>query len=66
MALDLKKLIENAIKEEQEAQKNYQKAADEALDLETRTFFEQLVREEMAHEKRLKDRLIAIKLIQGD
>lgn len=66
MALDIKKLIENAIREEREAQKNYQRAADEAPDPETRAFFEQLVREEVSHEKRLKDRLMAIKLISGD
>lgn len=66
MALDIKKLIEDAIREEKEAQINYQRAADEARDLETKTFFEQLVKEERSHEKRLKDRLMAIKLIQGD
>lgn len=66
MALDIKKLIEDAIQEEKEAQKNYQRAADEASDPETRAFFEQLVREEMSHERRLKDRLLAIKLIQGN
>ncbi len=66
MALDIKKLIEDAIREEKEAQINYQRAADEAHDLETKTFFEQLVKEERSHEKRLKDRLMAIKLIQGD
>jgi len=65
LALDIKKLIEDAIKEEKEAQINYQRAADEAPDPETRAFFEQLVREEKSHEKRLRDRLMAIKLIQG-
>lgn len=63
--IDIKKIIEDAIKEEKEAQVNYQKAADNAPDSETRAFFEQLVKEEMAHEKRLKDRLMAIKLIQN-
>jgi len=66
LALDIKKLIEDAIREEQEAQKNYKRAADEAQDPETRAFFEQLVKEELSHEKRLKERLMAIKLIQGD
>ena len=65
MALDIKKLIEEAIKEEREAQINYQQAANEASDPETKAFFEQLVREEMAHERRLRERLMAIKLIQG-
>ncbi len=66
LTLDIKKLIADAIKEEREAQINYQRAADEAQDPETKTFFEQLVKEEKSHEKRLKDRLMAIKLIQGD
>lgn len=66
MALDIKKLVEDAIREEQEAQKNYKRAADEAQDPETKAFFKQLVKEELSHEKRLKERLMAIKLIQGD
>lgn len=65
MTLDIKKLIEDAIKEEKQAQENYQRAAEEASDPETKAFFEQLAREEMSHEKRLRDRLMAIKLIQG-
>lgn len=65
MTLDIKKLIEEAIEEERKAQVNYQRAADEAPDPGTKVFFEQLVREEHAHEKKLRDRLIAIKLIQG-
>ncbi|MDI6716101.1 MAG: ferritin family protein [Actinomycetota bacterium] len=64
--IDIKKIIEAAIEEERKAQVSYQKAADAAQDPETKAFFEQLVKDELSHEKRLRDRLMAIKLIQDD
>jgi len=57
------KRIEAAIKEEQHAQESYRKAAEEAEDPETRTFFEQLAKDEEEHEKILKRRLAALKLL---
>ncbi|MCL5291697.1 MAG: rubrerythrin [Actinobacteria bacterium] len=59
-------LIESAIEDEQEAQRKYAGAAASAKDPEVKAFFEQMAREERAHERRLRERLIAIKLLQGE
>jgi rubrerythrin len=56
--------IEAAIKDEQQAQVDYKKAAEMAEDPETRAFFEQLAKDEEGHEKILKRRLAALKLMK--
>jgi len=61
---ELIKTIEAAIKDEIKAQKEYKQAAEMAEDPETRAFFEQLVRDEAGHEKVLKRRLAALKLMK--
>lgn len=63
--MDLIKLIEEAIEEEQAAQTKYAQIAAAASDPEIRSFFEQMVREEEMHEMHLRKRLIAIKLLEG-
>ena len=61
---ELIKKIEAAIKDEQQAQIDYKKAAEMAEDPETRAFFEQLAKDEAGHEKILKRRLAALKLMK--
>lgn len=58
------KTIEAAIEDERKAQEDYKQAAEMAEDPETRTFFEQLVKDEAGHEKVLKRRLAALKLLK--
>ncbi|GAW32939.1 rubrerythrin [Carboxydocella sp. JDF658] len=43
--------------------KKYREAAAQAADPETRLLFEQLVREEEQHEKRIRERIKAVKLL---
>lgn len=64
--MDVIKLIEDAIKAEQEAVETYKRGAEMADDPEMRTFFEQLVGWEKEHERILKERLATLKLIKGD
>ena len=61
---ELIKTIEAAIEDERKAQEDYKQAAEMAEDPETRTFFEQLVKDEAGHEKVLKRRLAALKLLK--
>jgi len=61
---ELIKKIESAIKDERQAQIDYKKAAEMAEDPETRAFFEQLAKDEEGHEKILKRRLAALKLMK--
>jgi len=61
---ELIKQIEAAIKDERQAQIDYKKAAEMAEDPETRAFFEQLAKDEEGHEKVLKRRLAALKLMK--
>ncbi len=61
---ELIKRIEAAIRDEQQAQEDYKKSAEMAEDPETRAFFEQLVKDEAGHEKILKRRLAALKLMK--
>ena len=61
---ELIKTIEAAIKDERQAQIDYKKAAEMAEDPETRAFFEQLAKDEEGHEKILKRRLAALKLMK--
>ncbi|MHB1390291.1 MAG: ferritin family protein [Thermoleophilia bacterium] len=63
--MDLIKLIEQAIENEKAAAAMYRQGADQAEDPETRTFFEQLVKWEMDHERILRDRLATLKLMRG-
>ena len=61
---ELIKRIESAIEDERQAQIDYKNAAEMAEDPETRAFFEQLVKDEAGHEKILKRRLAALKLMK--
>ncbi|GAW28937.1 rubrerythrin [Carboxydocella sp. ULO1] len=61
--MDLLTALEEALQEEIEAQKKYREAAAQAADPETRLLFEQLVREEEQHEKRIRERIKAVKLL---
>ena len=63
--MDTIKILEEAIQSEQEAQAKYQQGAEEAEDAKTRTMFKQLVEDEARHEKVLKERLKAVKLLKG-
>lgn len=62
--MDIVQAIEEAIQEEVDAQHKYRAAASAASDAQTRLMFEQMAREEEMHEKRLRDRLKALKLIK--
>ena len=62
--MSLIKILEEAIEEEAKAQETYKMAAEKAEDPETRTILEQLVKDEAAHEKVLRERLAALKLMQ--
>ncbi|MCL4474116.1 MAG: rubrerythrin [Actinobacteria bacterium] len=64
--MDVIKLMEEAIEEERRAHEKYKHGAEEAADPETRSMFEQLARMEENHERMLRDRLSALKLIKGD
>lgn len=62
---DVLEVLNLALKAEQEAQKRYKKGMEESEDPETKALFEQLYRDEVNHERVIKDRIKAIKLIQG-
>ena len=59
------KLIEQAIENEKDAAAMYRQGAEQAEDPETRTFFEQLVKWELDHERILLDKLATLKRIRG-
>ncbi len=64
--MDVIRLMEEAIEEERRAHEKYKQGAEAAADPETRSLFEQLARMEENHERMLRDRLSALKLIKGD
>lgn len=64
--MDMIQLIEEAIEDEKKAAEKYRLGAEIAEDPETRTFFEQLVSWEQGHERILKDRLAALKLLKNE
>jgi rubrerythrin len=64
--MDLIKIIETAIADEQADQKKYRDAAELAEDSQTRNVLLQLSRDEHDHEKKLRDRLTALKLLKTD
>lgn len=61
---ELVDILERAITAEQEAREAYRQAAESATDPDTRVMFEQLMRDEEAHEKALRNRLTALKLME--
>lgn len=65
MKNDIIEFIETAVKMERNNQLKYREMAAKAEDPEIRAVFEQLARDEEAHEKALKDALVAIKLMKG-
>lgn len=64
--MDLTQLIEEAIEDEKRAAEKYRLGAELAEDPETRSFFEQLVSWEQGHERILRDRLAALKLLKNE
>ena len=60
---EVEKIFEEAIEAEKAAQARYRRGMEAAEDLEVRAVFEQLLRDEEAHERVLKDRLKALKLM---
>lgn len=64
--MDVIRLIEEAIEHEKTAAATYREGAEAAADPETRTMFEQLSRWEQDHERLLRDRLTALKLLRGE
>ncbi len=64
--MDMIQLIEEAIEDERRAAEKYRMGAEIAEDPETRTFFEQLVSWEQGHERILRDRLAALKLLKDE
>lgn len=64
--MDLIQLIEEAIEDEKRAAEKYRLGSEMAEDPETRTFFEQLVSWEQGHERILRDRLAALKLLKNE
>lgn len=63
--MDITEALEVAITAEIKAQERYRELATLAEDSETRSLLEQLVRWESDHEKMLRDRLAALKMIKG-
>lgn len=63
--MDLIKAIELAIIDEKLAQEKYRAAAEAADDSETKLMLQQMVREEEQHERRLTERLKALKLLKN-
>ncbi len=58
--------LEEAIKDEQEAQKKYKKLKQQTDDENAKKLFEQLIEDEKNHEKSLRSRYQAIKESLGD
>ncbi len=63
--MDVIKLMEEAIEDERRAQEKYRQGTEAAEDPETRSLFEQLAHMEVGHERLLRERLAALKLIRG-
>lgn len=63
--MEILKLLELAIKAEAAATKRYAEGAKLAEDTETRLMFEELAAEEASHERKLKERLTAIRLLRN-
>ena len=61
--MDIIKLMEEAIAEEEEAYQKYSEMAKNAPDQTTRILLEQLAKEEQNHREVLKKRLLALKII---
>ena len=61
--MTLSEEIEKAIREEIKAQEKYRQAAKDAPDPETRSMLEQLASDEEQHEKMLKEKLAALKML---
>jgi rubrerythrin len=57
-------ILESAIEGERNSKEKYLKLATEATDPETRAILEQLAQDEEGHEKALKERLAAVRLMQ--
>jgi len=61
--MTIREALEMAIEAEEKARDRYRDLAKGADDPETRLLFEQLAREEEGHQRRLSDRLKAVKLM---
>lgn len=61
--MTLSEEIKKAIQEEIKAQESYRQAAKDAPDPETRSMLEQLASDEAEHEKMLKEKLAALKML---
>lgn len=62
---DVMEILETALKLEQTAQKRYKKGMEASSDPEIKALFEELYRDEVKHEKAIRERIKAIKLIRG-
>ena len=58
---DLLAILEEAIADERAAQDKYRRGLERCADPEACEVFEQLLREEMAHERELEARYVAVK-----
>lgn len=63
--MEITEALEVAIQAEIKAQERYSELAKVADDSETRSLLEQLVRWESDHERMLRDRLAALKMIKS-
>ena len=62
--MDILQILKEAIDEERTSRAKYVKLAMEASDPETRAVLEQLARDEADHEKILKERVAALRLMK--
>jgi rubrerythrin len=60
--VDIVEALKKAIGDEERSREFYLKCAEEAEDPESRAIFETMARDEEAHRRILKERLMAIKL----
>lgn len=60
--MDIIEALKKAIGDEERSREFYLKCAEEAEDPESRAIFETMARDEEAHRRILKERLMAIKL----
>lgn len=60
--MDIVEALKKAIGDEERSREFYLKCAEEAEDPESRAIFETMARDEEAHRRILKERLMAIKL----
>jgi len=63
--MDIIEFIEKAIEKEKADKEKYQKMSEEAEDPEARMVFAQLARDEESHEKALRERLTALKMMKS-